>query len=88
MRTNAWPLLLAAQQWLFMLEGVPSVLLGVVVFFLLPDHPRHARWLSAQEKALLADDVRAAPAAGCMLMGPTALLVLLRGCGQTSEHAP
>ncbi|GAM98626.1 nitrate/nitrite transporter [alpha proteobacterium U9-1i] len=37
-------------QWLFLLEGIPSVLMGVVVLFLLPDGPRSARWLSAAEQ--------------------------------------
>src|ERR671911_674681 len=32
-------------QWLFLLEGVPSVLVGVAVLWLLPDRPRDARWL-------------------------------------------
>ena len=38
-------------QWLFLLEGIPAVLLGVVVLFALPDRPRKVRWLSAGEKS-------------------------------------
>jgi ACS family tartrate transporter-like MFS transporter len=41
---------LAGWQWLFVLEGLPAVLLGVVVLFVLPDDPRGARWLTPQEK--------------------------------------
>jgi D-galactonate transporter len=41
---------LAGWQWLFILEAVPSILMGIVVLVLLPDRPRHARWLSAPEK--------------------------------------
>jgi MFS transporter, ACS family, tartrate transporter len=37
-------------QWLFLLEGIPAVLMGLVVLFILPNHPRNARWLSASEK--------------------------------------
>jgi MFS family permease len=37
-------------QWLFVLEGVPSVLLGLALPFLLPDGPQDARWLTAEEK--------------------------------------
>lgn len=45
-------------QWLFMLEGLPSAIMGGVMFFALPETPRDARWLSSQEKELLAEDVR------------------------------
>jgi MFS transporter, ACS family, tartrate transporter len=37
-------------QWLFLLEGIPSVLLGFAVLKLLEDHPRHAKWLTEEEK--------------------------------------
>ncbi|MGW1444590.1 4-hydroxyphenylacetate permease [Serratia rhizosphaerae] len=40
-------------QWLFLLEGIPSVLLGVVVWFYLDDTPAKAKWLSAEEKSSL-----------------------------------
>jgi D-galactonate transporter len=42
---------LAGWQWLFLLEGIPAVLMGFVVLVLLPDRPRQARWLSDAEKA-------------------------------------
>lgn len=41
-------------QWLFLLEGIPSVLLGLVVWRVLPDGPKDARWLSGDERAWLA----------------------------------
>ncbi len=37
-------------QWLFLLEGIPSILLGIGVLFMLPDRPADAAWLSADEK--------------------------------------
>jgi ACS family tartrate transporter-like MFS transporter len=37
-------------QWLFVLEGLPAVLLGVITWIWLPDTPRHVRWLSDAEK--------------------------------------
>ena len=37
-------------QWLFLLEGIPSVLVGFAVLWLLPDRPRDARWLSPAER--------------------------------------
>lgn len=41
-------------QWLFLLEGLPSVLLGVVVWRWLDDKPADARWLNGEEKMALA----------------------------------
>jgi ACS family tartrate transporter-like MFS transporter len=41
---------LAGWQWLFLLEGIPAVLAGILVLCVLPDGPRKARWLSDQEK--------------------------------------
>jgi MFS transporter, ACS family, tartrate transporter len=40
-------------QWLFIGEGVPAVLLGVSVLFLLTDRPERARWLAADERGWL-----------------------------------
>jgi MFS transporter, ACS family, tartrate transporter len=36
-------------QWLFILEGLPSVLLSIAVLFYLTDFPRDARWLQKAE---------------------------------------
>jgi MFS transporter, ACS family, tartrate transporter len=41
-------------QWLFIIEGVPSVLLGIVAWFYLTDRPAKADWLGAEQKAWLA----------------------------------
>ncbi len=40
-------------QWLFVMEGIPSVLLGVSVLFVLADHPDDAKWLTEAEKKWL-----------------------------------
>jgi len=52
-------------QWLFILEGVPSIVLGVVVLFMLPSGPSDAPWLAPNERKLiedrLAEDRRAEP---------------------------
>jgi ACS family tartrate transporter-like MFS transporter len=37
-------------QWLFLLEGIPAVLMGIVVFFVLPNRPQNVKWLSPAEK--------------------------------------
>jgi ACS family tartrate transporter-like MFS transporter len=41
---------LAGWQWLFLLEAIPALLMGIVVLLVLPDRPRQARWLSDAEK--------------------------------------
>ncbi|MBU2672714.1 4-hydroxyphenylacetate permease [Hafnia paralvei] len=40
-------------QWLFLLEGFPSVLLGIVVWFYLDDKPSKAKWLRKEDKDCL-----------------------------------
>jgi MFS transporter, ACS family, tartrate transporter len=37
-------------QWLFALEGIPSVILGFVVLFALTDYPHQAAWLPADQR--------------------------------------
>lgn len=41
---------LAGWQWLFLVEGMPAVLLGLAIFFLLPDSPARAAWLTPAER--------------------------------------
>ena len=50
---------LAGWQWLFLLEGIPAVALGVAVPFYLPERPADARWLTPRERAWLTDRVAA-----------------------------
>jgi ACS family tartrate transporter-like MFS transporter len=49
---------LAGWQWLFLLEGLPAVVLGIVVLFLLPDGPRDASWLSGREREAILAQLR------------------------------
>lgn len=37
-------------RWLFFLEGVPAIFLGVVAFFFLTDRPTEAGWLTAEQR--------------------------------------
>ncbi|HWW96899.1 MAG TPA: MFS transporter [Edaphobacter sp.] len=37
-------------QWLFLVEGLPAVLLGIAFFLFLPDTPTHAKWLTEDER--------------------------------------
>ncbi|TVY78467.1 MFS transporter prlL [Lachnellula suecica] len=45
---------LSAWRWLFILEGIPSCMSSILVYFYLPDYPETARWLSSEEKELAA----------------------------------
>jgi MFS transporter, ACS family, tartrate transporter len=40
-------------QWMFVIEGLPAIILGVVVLFTLADTPHEARWLQGDEKEWL-----------------------------------
>ncbi len=42
-------------QWMFVLEAIPTILLGIAVFAVLPDRPADARWLGDDEKRWLQD---------------------------------
>ncbi len=42
-------------QWMFLIEGVPTILVGIILYFKLPDRPSDVRWLSAQEAKALED---------------------------------
>jgi len=44
---------LSGWQWLFILEGLPAVVLGVLVLRYLPDGPHEAAWLEVDERAAL-----------------------------------
>jgi MFS transporter, ACS family, 4-hydroxyphenylacetate permease len=44
---------LAGWRWLFLLEGLPAVLLGVMMYFYIADRPKDAKFLSEEEKATL-----------------------------------
>ncbi len=44
---------LSGWQWMFLMEGVPAMLLGATVFWALSDSPREAGWLKGEERAWL-----------------------------------
>lgn len=46
---------LGGWQWLFLMEGVPAVVLGLVALWYLTDGPERATWLPADERAWLID---------------------------------
>lgn len=48
---------LSGWQWMFIIQGLPSVAMALVVYRLLPDRPSDARWLTEQEKGALQDEL-------------------------------
>lgn len=49
---------LAGWQWLFLTEGIPTILFGISVLFLLKDHPEKAGWMKPEERVWLAAELR------------------------------
>jgi len=54
---------LSGWQWLFLVEGLPATFIGIVIFLMLPDSPKSAKWLTPPqsdwiERALEADRKR------------------------------
>jgi ACS family tartrate transporter-like MFS transporter len=50
-------------QWMFLLEAVPAIILGFVVFFFLTDRPEKATWLASDERDWLVSTMNAEHAA-------------------------
>ena len=50
---NGW----AGWQWVFLLEGIPSVIAGIVTYFYLTDKPEQAHWLTQRERELVHADL-------------------------------
>jgi D-galactonate transporter len=49
----------AGWQWLFFMEGLPSIAAGIGAIFLLTDSIKKAKWLTPEERALLDAQIRA-----------------------------
>lgn len=45
----------AGWQWMFLLEGIPAMILGAIVLAVLPDTPEEATWLKTEERTWLVD---------------------------------
>jgi MFS family permease len=50
---NGW----SGWQWVFLIEGIPSIIAGFVTLAYLTDKPEQANWLSSNEKSLLIQDI-------------------------------
>lgn len=64
-------------KWLFVLEGLPAVMLGVFGIFYLTDRPHQAKWLTSHEKNWLATQLDAAEPPHAPGM-PTGVMALMR----------
>jgi len=53
---------LAGWQWMFLVEGLPCVVLGVLALALVPNRPADAGWLTDDEKRRLANEIGATSA--------------------------
>lgn len=48
---------LASWQWLFIIEGLPTIFIGFLVLFVMTDKPTHAKWLTDAERQWLIDEL-------------------------------
>ncbi|KKK39134.1 membrane protein [Mesobacillus campisalis] len=49
---------LSGWRWMFILEGLPAVLLGILVMFYLTNRPANAKWLTYEEKTWLEGELQ------------------------------
>ena len=54
----------AGWRWLFIVEGIPAVIFGIVTLFYLTDWPAQARWLTEKEREWIAEELQRRNALG------------------------
>ncbi|BCF89301.1 MULTISPECIES: MFS transporter [Paraburkholderia] len=70
-------------QWLFLLEGIPSIVVGILVFIVLDDRISKAKWLTQEERELLERNIAAEDATkedhaiGKVMLSPRVLMMSL-----------
>jgi ACS family tartrate transporter-like MFS transporter len=62
---------LAGWRWLFILEGIPAVIVGIATYFYLTDRPMQASWLPPDEQAWLVEQLQQEIDAKSKLHKPT-----------------
>jgi sugar phosphate permease len=67
----------AGWRWVFILEGLPAILLGAVALVYLPDHPREAAWLEPGERKWIIGELESEKEAK-MANGKVSVLQALR----------
>ena len=55
---------LSGWQWLFLMEGLPAILLGITVYWVLVDRPADAKWLSEPQRSWLMGELEREHRAG------------------------
>ena len=68
---------LAGWQWLYLIEGIPPILLGIVLLFYLTDRPEQAKWLDEDEREDIIATLRAERIARANNADPTPARALL-----------
>jgi ACS family tartrate transporter-like MFS transporter len=61
----------AGWRWLFILEGIPAVVIGIVTWFYLTDRPPQAQWLPPEERQWLVRELQAELEAKNKIRKPT-----------------
>jgi MFS transporter, ACS family, tartrate transporter len=51
--------IIAGWRWIFIVEGIPAILLGIVTIFYLTDRPEQAAWLSKDERVWISGELEA-----------------------------
>jgi MFS transporter, ACS family, tartrate transporter len=83
-------------QWMFLIEGLPTIAIGIAAFFILTDKPHQARWLSDAERQWLtarmdAEDAKRRPVGRIplwqLLTNKYFLTMALLACGTSSTAA-
>jgi MFS transporter, ACS family, tartrate transporter len=64
---------LAGWRWLFILEGIPAVVVGVITYFYMTDRPTQARWLPPEERDWLVNELQEELKAKNKIRNPTIL---------------
>jgi len=49
---------IAGWRWLFIVEGAPAVIVGIITLFYMTDRPSHARWLAPEEQQWLVSELQ------------------------------
>jgi MFS transporter, ACS family, tartrate transporter len=64
---------LAGWRWLFILEGIPAVVVGIITYFYMTDRPMQAPWLPAEERDWLVKELQQELDAKSKMRNPTIL---------------